>query len=199
MTAPRTSGGLTADTAAKRGGRCGPGPRRRPRGQTLLLLDPDDPQQLTARSNRRWGRLVARLLAPSLDRQLAQGRSSESSRLLAVRAHLLVSPAVRHALARNWEDLLVRARTPPVPRDPRVPINRHSIVASEPEIREIGHALLAPLPVAARGVAMASRLLSDGRGPLYDRRRSADVSSAVRSVIAELDPSVSLITGTRWA
>jgi hypothetical protein len=49
-------------------------------------------------------------------------------------------------------------------------------------------ALLAPAPVSVRGPAMVSWLLSDGAGPLYDRRRSADVADALREAIAQLDP-----------
>jgi hypothetical protein len=159
---------------------------------TLLLIDPHDPQQLTARFNRRWARLFARLLASSLDRQLAQGRSPESNRLLAARAQVLVSPTMRRALAQNWANLLVQARIPPVVRDPRVPLNRDYIIAREPDIQQMLNALLAPLPAQARGAAMASWLLSDGTGPLYDRRRSADLGIALRESIAQLDPSVCL-------
>jgi hypothetical protein len=54
-------------------------------------------------------------------------------------------------------------------------------------------ALLAPLPVSARGVAMASRLLSDGAGPLYNRLSSVDLVGAVREVTEQLDPRVSLV------
>jgi len=160
---------------------------------TLLLIDPDHPGPLTARSNRRWGRLLARLLAPTLDRRLAQGRPSESSHLSAVRAQVLVSPAVRCALAQNWESLMVQARTPPAMRDPRVPVNRDAIIAGELDIRALLDALLASLPVPARGVAMASRLLADGAGPVYDRRHSADLGTAVREATAQLHPSVSLV------
>jgi hypothetical protein len=160
---------------------------------TLLLIDPDHPGPLTARPNRRWGRLLARWLAPALDRRLAQGHPSESSHLSAVRAQVLVSPARRCALAQNWESLLVQARTPPVMRDPRVPVNRKGIIACEPDIRALLDALQAPLPVPARGVAMASLLLAHGAGPVYDRRPSADLGTAVREATAQLDPSVSLV------
>jgi len=159
---------------------------------TLLLIDPDHPGQLTARSNRGWGRLLARLLAPTLDRQLAQGRPSESSHLSAVRAQALVSPAVRCTLAENWESLVVQAHTPPALRDSRVPINRAGIIACEPEIQALLDALLAPLPVPARGVAMASWLLADGAGPVYDPRYSADLGRVVREATTRLDPSVTL-------
>ena len=106
---------------------------------------------------------------------------------------MLVSPAQRGALAQNWESLLVQARRPPVTRDPRVPINRKGIIASEPDIRALLDALSTPLPVPARGVAMASWLLADGAGPVYDRRPSADLGTAVREASAQLDPSATLV------
>ena len=154
---------------------------------TLLLVDPEHPQQLTARFNTRWASLVARLRASSLDRILAQGRSPESNRFLAVRAQMLVSPVMRRELVQNWENLLVQARRPPVVRDPRVRLNRECIIACESDIAEMLKALLSPL-APARGTAMAIRLLSDGTGPLYNRGRSADLGIALNETIAQLDP-----------
>ncbi len=160
---------------------------------TLLFVDPDDGQRLTSRSDRGWARFLARLLACSLDRRLAHGDPPESSRLLAVRAHLLVSPATCRALIQNWQGLLLQASTPTVMRDPRIPFNRDRVIACEPDIEEMLGALSAPLPIPARGVAMASWLLTDGTGPLYDRRRSDGLAAVLRETIAQLDPARSLV------
>jgi len=159
---------------------------------TLLLIDPDDPWQLTALSHRRWVHVVARLLASTLDYQLAEGRSPESHRLLAARAHVLVSPVRRRELVDSWENLLIQARRSPVMRDPRVPFNRQAIIECESDIQEMLKALLTPLPVPARGTAMASWLLRDGAGPIYNRRRSGDLGITLRETITQLDASVSL-------
>jgi hypothetical protein len=167
------------------------GPGKKP--STLLVIDPLDPPRLTACCNRRWSRVAARLFATSLDHRLAQGRSSESNRLMAAQAQVLVSPAVRSALAQDWETILIRARRPRRMRDPRVGLNRDGIIACESDIHLMVKALLTPLPIPARGVAMASRLLSDGTGPLFNRHCSADLGFALRSAIAQLDPSTSLI------
>jgi hypothetical protein len=78
-------------------------------------------------------------------------------------------------------------------RDPRVPLNRDSIILWEREIQQMIDALLAALPISARGVAIASSLLSDGTGPLFNRRRAAHIGPALRSVIDQLDPSASLM------
>jgi hypothetical protein len=159
------------------------------RPTTLLVLEPDHPQQLIARSNGPWVRLVARLFRHSLEAQLGRGRSPDSSRLLAIRAQELVSPTLRMTLADDWRNLLRHAQVPPVRRrDPRVPLNRTHILAHQVEIHAMLDALETPLPVPARGVAMAGRLLTDGTGPLYDRRRSADLRSVLRHTTAELDP-----------
>jgi hypothetical protein len=155
---------------------------------TLLVIDPGDRQQLTVRRNRWWTRLAARVLASYLDRQLAQGRSPEESRLLGARAQVLVSPVMRFSLAEMWADTLEQVRRPPVMRNPRVPMNRECIIAADQEIQTMIEALLAPAPVSVRGPAMVSWLLSDGAGPLYDRRRSDDVAGALREATAQLDP-----------
>jgi len=159
---------------------------------TLLLIDPDDPGRLTALSYPRWVHVAARLLASDLDRQLAEGSTPESHRLLAARAHVLVSPVMRRELVDSWENLLVQARRSPVMRDPRAPFNRQAITACESDIQEMLKALLTPRPVPARGTAMASWLLRDGAGPVYDRRCSADLGLALRETITQLDASVSL-------
>ena len=159
---------------------------------TLLLIDQDDPRQLTSLRNRRLGRIVARFFASSIDQKLAQGISPESNRLLAARAQMLVSPGMRRSLARSWENLLEQARRPVVARHHRVPINRSSVVTSEPEIREMIDFLLAPLPVPARGTALAISLLVDGTGPVYDPRRSAELVHALREAITQLDPATAL-------
>jgi hypothetical protein len=160
--------------------------------RTLLVFDRRGSEQLTTRINRRWARLIARVLAPGLDRRLAQGRSPESSLLLATRAQLLVSPVMRLTLAQRWESLVVQARTPPVPRDPRVPVNRDAILACQSDLRDVVDAVLAPLPTPARGLARASWLLSDGTGPLYRRCPPVELSAALRETTAQLDPSLSL-------
>jgi hypothetical protein len=131
---------------------------------------------------------LARLLGSHLDHELAVGRLPEETGLLSARAHLLVSPAMRFALAEIWTDTLHRAGQPRTARDPRVPIDRSSILASEGLIREMIDALLATAPVPARGCAMAGQLLADGAGPLYLRHRPAELAAAVGEVIELLDP-----------
>ncbi|MGO8862386.1 MAG: hypothetical protein ACLQRH_16715 [Acidimicrobiales bacterium] len=159
---------------------------------TLLLIHPDSPAQLTARPNRRWVRILVRLFGAALDHQLAQGRPPESNRILAARAQELVLSTTRRSLAQDWAHLLKTARTPPPIGGRRVPLNREGVIACEAELHAILSALVDPFPPAARGAAMVSWLLRDGTGPLYDRRRSAELANALREITAQLEPSFTL-------
>jgi hypothetical protein len=148
---------------------------------TLLRPAPD--------GNQLWHRVLARTLAPSLDRQLAQGRSPGSSPALAIRARQIVSPAGRHELTKEWDHVLDLAGRPPVPRTPRAPLCRRRIVAAEGDVREMVTVLAGPLPIAARGAAMARLLLIDGTGPLHDNRCPVGLGAAVRAATGQMDPN----------
>src|SRR5450432_1993581 len=87
--------------------------------------------------NRPWERFLARVRAPSLDRQLAAGCPAGTSRVLAIRARQIASPAGRRELAQWWDHVLDQARLPPVPRTPRAPLCRDRIVAAERDVREM--------------------------------------------------------------
>jgi hypothetical protein len=55
--------------------------------------------------------------------------------------------------------------------------------------------MTAPLPVAARGVAMAGVLLTDAIGPVYSRRGPVTLADALAAAIAQLDPALPLMIG----
>lgn len=137
-----------------------------------------------------WVLLGARLFDASLDRKLAEGQAPESSPLLAARAQLLASPAERRGLAESWLSLLVEAREPVALLSPRVPLIRERILAAQTLIQALAGALSAPM-LTSRGVAMTSTLRCDGSGPIYNRECTADLGSALREVIARLDPLAS--------
>jgi hypothetical protein len=122
------------------------------------------------------------MLGSWLDRRLAEGSAPESRLLLAARSQVLVSPAKRLTLAHEWSDLLAQARIAPSLRDPRVPINRECIVASEPEIRVLLEVLVESKPIHVGGVALMSTLLTDGTGPLYNRNRSSELGGVLMEV-----------------
>ncbi len=147
---------------------------------TLPLPRPASP------ADRRWDRWLARLRAPSLDRRLAAGCPAGASRLLGLRAREVVSPAGRRELAQRWEHVLDQARRPPVPRTPRAPLGRERIAAAEPGVRDMLAVLGGPRPITVRGAAAASLLLSDGTGPLHNRRCFPGLDAAVREAARQM-------------
>jgi len=159
------------------------------------MLESDDARgghELVPRRDGPWTGLLVRLFAGPLDRELAKGRSPESGRLLAARARRLVSPQARGALARDWEHLLAQSHRPPAPRSPRAPVWRARVNAAEAEVKEMLEAILVPLPVPVRGVAIASWLLTDGAGPLYRGASSEELLSALRQAREAADPWIAL-------
>jgi hypothetical protein len=155
---------------------------------TLVLGDP-----LVLRQRRFADRLLARVYAGSLDRQLAAGCPPETALLLAARADDIVSMRARRAVAANWDHLLRVTRRPEGRRWPAIPVRSARILAAEPAIRELMRALTTPLPVSARGVAMAIVLLTDATGPVYTRRGSGTLAAALEDAITQLDPALPLM------
>ncbi len=144
-----------------------------------------------SRSHRFRDRWLARACAPSLDSQLAAGWPPGTSRLLAIRAQELTSPAGRGDLIRGWGYVLDRARQPAVPRTPRAPLCRDRIAAAESDVRTMLAVLACPLPVSARGAAMASVLLGDGTGPLHNPHCARELAAVVRDATREMKTSFS--------
>ena len=155
--------------------------------RTHIVQNPRNPEQLVVRRDRRWARVVARALASSLDRQLAAGRSPESTHLLATRASQLVSAVMRRELVQNIEHLLELANRPAGVRSPRVLARRQAIIDVEPDLRTMLTKLAIPLPTSARGVAIVRMLLTDGTGPLYNQRNPTSLRDAVRDAAAHLE------------
>jgi hypothetical protein len=106
---------------------------------------------------------------------------------LAWRAEELVSTKNRLDLAHALRSLVRDASPSHLPT--ASPVNRGAVrVQSE---AFLGIALrLADLehPIAARGVVMTDRLLTDGSGPLYDRDRADELPAYLRSTRAALEP-----------
>jgi len=63
---------------------------------------------------------------------------------------------------------------------------RDRIAAAEPDVRAMIGVLRGPLPVTARGIAMAGYLLTDGTGPLYDRRSPIALDVAVQEATRQM-------------
>jgi hypothetical protein len=147
-----------------------------------------------ARPSRLTDKVLARLLGASLDRQLAAGRTPESSPLLAARARHIVALRSRQRVARNWENLLRTARRAHGPYRPALPISSDHIIAAEPAVRDLVRCLTVPLPVAARGVAMATALLTDATGPVYNPHSRLSLGTALAAAKTQLDPALPLMS-----
>ncbi len=159
-----------------------------------VLLD-DDRGQLTLKRLWPWHQILARGQAARLDRELAEGTSPEASTCLAARAAQLTSTQFRHDLAASLRRILVAAGEPAraadarVPlgsaRPVRVPLRTSRVSRSAPLLAELASRLLEPGPVPVRGVAMVTRLLADGAGPLYREAARDDLGAvAERAALA---------------
>lgn len=147
------------------------------------------PLRPVSQDSRSWDRLLARVRAPFLDSQLAAGRSPRASRLMAIRAQEITSPAGRQVLVRQWVHVLDRARRPPPASTPCAPLQRDHINAAESDIRTMLAFLAGPRPIKARGAAIASTLVGDGTGPLYNRRCPLGLGATVREATRQMmDP-----------
>jgi hypothetical protein len=130
--------------------------------------------------------------APCLDAELAAGVPPEISPRHEARARWLVAPRRRQVLADGWEHLLVTARGPTGGLSNRAPIRRERIRRAEPEIREMISALRANGPIPARGIAIATKLLTNGCGPIYNNNAGDDIKDALALALAHLDPALPL-------
>jgi len=157
----------------------------------LVLGDP-----LVIRPRRLTDRVLARAFGASLDSELAAGRAPESGVLRAARAQDIVSLRSRQAVAGNWDHVLRvarRAQASPATPTRALPVCADRIAAAEPAIRELMARLVTPLPVTARGVAMASVLLTDATSPVYNRNSSVTLGDALAAAVSQLDPAQPLI------
>jgi hypothetical protein len=158
----------------------------------LLMAESNDPLRITARRRRPWDRLLARSRSLTLDAQLADGDAPDEDRLRLVRAELLTSLRGRAELARQWEALLERCARDGNGGRLRIPLQYQRIRAAAPGIRRMIAALRSGLAVNAQGVAMASLLLTDGTGPLYNPASSENVGAFVNAAVDHLDPMTML-------
>jgi hypothetical protein len=166
-----------------------------------------------------WNRLMARVRASRLDSDLAAGALPDATVALALRAQTLIAPRTRREVAKGAQRLLATATGAPAagrsqepaagePRMPAarglrmastrplsVPVCGDRVRESADELRDLIRRLLADAPVAARGVALASELLSDGSGPLYHRANADDARAKVREALDALDPLAQATVG----
>jgi hypothetical protein len=139
-------------------------------------------------------RLIARMLAPWLDRELAERRGGEFSEAHAARAEQLASERTRRSLASTLDRLIERAENPP--RASRtipslfagVPPCRDQVREATTLIVSIAAGLRSGEPLDPRGVARLKTLLADRSGPCYTSSRPDALAAALREAAELLEP-----------
>ena len=135
-------------------------------------------------------RLLARLRAPWLDRELARGVESWRSRVHAARALQVTSDRHRKALA-EWLERLVAtadAAPPPVSRlSARVTPCAEQIFLARYEMQALAAHLRAPVPIDAGAAVRLRLVLADGSGPCYRRTSPLALRDALVALDAALD------------
>jgi hypothetical protein len=155
----------------------------------------DDRGGLTLRRLQPWHRMLARVRAPRLDRELAGGTPPEANAMLAARAMQLTSMTIRRGLATSLQRMLPAAAARPdaqlmpgTAHRPRVPVQRERIGRSAPALAAVAGRLVQPGPVPVRGVAIVSQLLADGGGPLYRAGSRDDLDVIIGDAARLLTP-----------
>jgi hypothetical protein len=159
-----------------------------------------DPEKLCDPSLGYWDRLGAQLDRPalalrarvfasrrSLDEALADGASPVCTPKLALRARQLVSRGSRQQLATSLERLVKEAKRSVPPRAVAIALPRREIVEAQTSLFSIAARLRDERPVYARGMALLSRLLTDGSGPAYNPCAGESLRNAVEGIAAALD------------
>ncbi|AMO61199.1 Uncharacterised protein [Mycolicibacterium phlei] len=153
--------------------------------QHVTTVHQRTPEQAGAASASLLTRLVARLTADRLDRDIAVGVPAPPGSALAVHAARLTSRRERETIARALRQLLHDATATGPLMSSRIPLNVANIVAAADLIDRIALHLHSPRPVAPRGMARLRLILSDGRGPLY-RYGRGDLRGRLGAALAEL-------------
>jgi hypothetical protein len=131
-------------------------------------------------------RLAARLNAPLLDRELADGVPPEAGAALSLRARRLLDPVFAVGLARSLHRVLREARSGESPRA-RMPVRRDAVLESADDVEALARRLLATAPLGVPGVARVALVLGDGTGPLFSGHADEDLGTAVRRARVELE------------
>jgi hypothetical protein len=136
----------------------------------------------------RWdARVLARIHAGRLDRDLAAGAESWASRYHAVRSLQLTTARRRRSLARSLEELAARAEQPRAFHTAAIMPCRAQVRQALPMIFTVAQRLRSPEPVSSCGMAELIVLLSDGGGPCYARAHPEALSEALEAAALDLE------------
>ncbi|MBV9336499.1 MAG: hypothetical protein JO243_11460 [Solirubrobacterales bacterium] len=134
-------------------------------------------------------RITARLRAHRLDSELAAGAAPGERVALAIRAQALGERRNRTTLAVAIRRVLDEARGPRKPSIAPVPLHRRAVLSAADQLEELAGRLLAPGPLAARGIAQVRLLLTDGRSPIYYGGASQELAAAASQALTDLQPT----------
>ena len=123
-------------------------------------------------------RLAARARGHALDRALIEGADPAATAQLAARAARLTSMSMRREVARALDRLALDGRDTPGRWQER-PFKR-AARANARELHALAERLRESGPLYARGIAMLSRLLTEGTGPAYSDRRGELLAQRLR-------------------
>jgi hypothetical protein len=155
---------------------------------TLLLTQRSDSSYVRPHQSLVGERIWGWLHSWRLDHALARGEAPDSSAALFLRAHRLIGPKFRRALAAEIRALPAAALRARHPFDPRVPVRRQQVLESLELLEKLADRLEAPEPVDARGVAQVRVLLRDGESPLFDPDRGVEFAEAFEAALEALEP-----------
>jgi hypothetical protein len=153
-----------------------------------LLTQSPDADYPVSEPCRIRARVLARAGAWRLDQALAGGVCPDASATLSLRAHRLIGPATRHALARELRDVIGRAQRPRASLDNGVRLCAVEVLRSRDAIGDLAARLEGWEPVDPAGVARVRLLLRDGAGPLYNESFPGGLRRALQGAIDALEP-----------
>ena len=144
-----------------------------------------------------WLRCSTRCRARKLDRQLAAGADPMESDELSLRVGQLGSPRSRHRIACALRGAVALAEQDAFPvMVAAPPIRRAAVRASDGLLLEITERLVSCEPVGVRGVAIASQLLEDRRGPLYRDDAARPLTVTAFEALVALDSGLRTISAS---
>lgn len=128
-----------------------------------------------------------------LDRQLSDSAEPGQSPELATRAHQLASANFRLELVAQLDSVLAKAEHPPHWRSVSIPVQASEVEAARAALLALRRAILDSPTLYARGAALASCLLNDHGGPIYQRHGEgtvAQMATAASAALTGLPPVV---------
>lgn len=122
------------------------------------------------------GRAWAWMHQSELDRQLADGADPASSPALQTRAHQLQAIHCRRCLVAEIDAVLAKAEHPPHWHSVRLPVRTPDVRAARDALLALRQMLAAGEELCVPGLALASCLLNDSQGPLYQPCPGGDLA-----------------------